>query len=74
MASGQDQAELVDVLFALTSFEMFAALSERNRSPASVQALVQDLVEQTVKRFRTLRPAAPRGGRTKRTRGVPHET
>jgi AcrR family transcriptional regulator len=64
--------DLVDVIFGITSFEMFVALSERNRSPASVQALVQDLVEQTVKRFRTLRAAAPRGGRTKRTRGVPH--
>jgi hypothetical protein len=66
--------DLVDVLFGITSFEMFASLSERNRSPASVEALVQDLVEQTVKRFRAVRSAAPRGGRTKRTRGVPHET
>jgi AcrR family transcriptional regulator len=65
--------DLVDLLFALSSFDMFAALSERNRSPASVEALVQDLVEQTVKRFRTVRPTAPRRRRTKRTPGVPHE-
>jgi AcrR family transcriptional regulator len=53
--------DLVDLLFALTSFEMFAALSVRNRSAASVEALVQDLVEQTMKRFRAGRSTGPRG-------------
>lgn len=65
--------DLVDLLFALTSFEMFAALSVRNRSAASVEALVQDLVEQTVKRFRAGRSTGPRGKPTKRSRIVPHE-
>jgi AcrR family transcriptional regulator len=71
---GGKNVDLVDLLFGITSFDMFAALSERNRGPAAVEALVQDLVEQTVKRFRTVRPTAPRGARTKRTRGVPHGT
>jgi AcrR family transcriptional regulator len=65
--------DLVDLLFALTSFEMFAALSVRNRSAASVEALVQDLVEQTMKRFRADRSTDPRGRPTKRSRIVPHE-
>ncbi|MDB5973705.1 MAG: TetR/AcrR family transcriptional regulator [Nevskia sp.] len=45
-------AELVDVLFALTGFELFEALSARNRSAAAVEVLVQDLVAQTVARYR----------------------
>jgi AcrR family transcriptional regulator len=65
--------DLVDLLFALTSFEMFALLSERNRSPAAVEALIQELVEQTVKRVRAVRAPGPRGQRTKRTRPVPPE-
>ena len=44
--------ELIDVLFALTGFEMFEALSARNRSAAAAEALMQDLVQQTVRRFR----------------------
>lgn len=47
--------ELVDVLFALTGFEMFEALSARNRSAAAAEALMQDLVQQTVRRFRNER-------------------
>jgi AcrR family transcriptional regulator len=65
--------DLVDSLFALTSFEMFAALSVRNRSAASVEALVQDLVEQTVTRYRRVRPTGPRGSRSKPARALPRE-
>jgi hypothetical protein len=39
------------VLFALTGFEMYEALSVRNRSAKAVQALVQALLEQAVQRF-----------------------
>jgi AcrR family transcriptional regulator len=42
-------ADLVDVLFALTSFETFAALSIRHRSAKAIEALIQMLVEQTVR-------------------------
>jgi AcrR family transcriptional regulator len=65
--------DLIDLLFALTGFELFAALSVRNRSAESIEVLVQDLVEQTVKRFRTPRTAAARGKTGKRTRALPHE-
>jgi AcrR family transcriptional regulator len=51
VASGQDQTDLVDVLFALTSFEMFDALSVRRRSDTAVQALIQGLVDDSLKRF-----------------------
>jgi len=44
-------ADLVDVLFALTSFEMFEALSVRKRTAKAVEALVLALVEQAVSRF-----------------------
>jgi AcrR family transcriptional regulator len=48
---GKASADLVDVLFALTGFEMFAALSVRNRSPKSVEALIHALVEEAVRRI-----------------------
>jgi len=51
MASGQVQAELVDVLFALTSFEMFDALSVRRRSDKAVEAIIRQLVGDLLKRF-----------------------
>jgi hypothetical protein len=60
--------ELIDMLFALTGFDMFSALSVRNRSAESVEALVQDLVEQTMKRFRAPRSTKARGRSAKRTR------
>jgi AcrR family transcriptional regulator len=50
-ASDQDQTDIVDVLFALTSFEMFDALSVRRRSDSAVEALIQELVEDSLKRF-----------------------
>jgi hypothetical protein len=46
--SDQRSADLVDVLFALTSFEMFEALSVRNRRSKAIEALLQTLVEQAV--------------------------
>jgi AcrR family transcriptional regulator len=65
--------DLIDLLFALTGFELFAALSVRNRGAASIEDLVQDLVEQTVRRFRAPRAADARGKTGKRTRALPHE-
>jgi len=50
-ASDQDQTDLVDLLFALTSFEMFDALSVRRRSDSAIEALIQELVDDTLKRF-----------------------
>lgn len=46
---GKANADLVDALYALTSFETFEALSVRNRSAKAVEALMQTLVEQTVR-------------------------
>jgi AcrR family transcriptional regulator len=51
IASDQDQTDLVDLLFALTSFEMFDALSVRRRSDSAIEALIQELVDDTLKRF-----------------------
>jgi AcrR family transcriptional regulator len=51
IASDQDQTDLVDVLFALTSFEMFDALSVRRRSDTAIEALIQELVDDSLKRF-----------------------
>jgi AcrR family transcriptional regulator len=42
-------ADLVDVLFALTSFEIFEALSVRQRSAAAVEALIWQLVEDSIR-------------------------
>ena len=41
--------DLVDILFALTSFETFEALSVRQRSAAAVEALIWRLVEDSVR-------------------------
>jgi len=46
---GKDNADLVDMLYVLTSFDTFEALSVRNRSAKSVETLMQTLVEQTVR-------------------------
>lgn len=46
---GKDNADLIDVLFALTGFEMFEALSVRNRSAKAVEALMQTLVDQAIR-------------------------
>jgi hypothetical protein len=50
-AAGQRSADLIDVLFALTSFEMFEALSVRSRRSSAIEALLQALVEQVVDRY-----------------------
>ena len=41
--------DLVDILFALTSFETFEALSVRQRSAVAVEALIWRLVEDSVR-------------------------
>jgi hypothetical protein len=43
--------ELLIVRNVLTSFEMFDALSVRRRSESAVEALIQELVEDSLKRF-----------------------
>lgn len=42
--------DLVDTLFALTSFEMYEALAINQRSEKAVEALLQGLVEDAVSR------------------------
>ena len=61
--------ELVDVLFALTSFEVFDLLSARNRSHAAVEALVQQLVAESVKRMSSRPHKLPARRRTDRAPG-----
>jgi AcrR family transcriptional regulator len=43
--------DLVDVLFALTGFETYEALSVRQRSAAAVEALIWRLVEDSVRSY-----------------------
>ncbi|MBA8884861.1 TetR/AcrR family transcriptional regulator [Dokdonella fugitiva] len=49
---GKADAELVDVLFALTSFEFHAMLCAHGRSANAVEALVQRLVAEAVDGYR----------------------
>src|SRR5258708_29613784 len=58
IALDQDQTDLVDLLFALTSFEMFDALSVRRRSDSAIEALIQELVDDALKRFSASRRPA----------------
>jgi hypothetical protein len=51
LAEGGGQVELVDVLFALTSFQMWDALFIRQRSAEAVETLIQQLVDDTLRRF-----------------------
>lgn len=53
-----EPADLVDILFTLTSFETFEALSVRQRSAAAVEALIWQLVVDSV-RSHTVRRARP---------------
>ena len=46
-----EPADLVDILFTLTSFETFEALSVRQRSAAAVEALIWQLVEDSVRSY-----------------------
>jgi hypothetical protein len=45
-------AELIDVLWTLTSFQTFDALSGDKRSAVEVTAIVQDLVEAALARYK----------------------
>ena len=47
----REPADLVDILFALTSFETFDALCVRQRSAAAVEALIWQLVEASVRSY-----------------------
>jgi AcrR family transcriptional regulator len=51
VARGRAPDDLVDVLFTLTSFETFEALSVRQRSAAAVEALIWQLVEDSVRSY-----------------------
>ena len=51
LARGRAPHDLVDVLFTLTSFETFEALSVRQRSAAAVEALIWQLVEDSVRSY-----------------------
>ena len=51
LARGRAPDGLVDVLFTLTSFETFEALSVRQRSAAAVEALIWQLVEDSVRSY-----------------------
>jgi AcrR family transcriptional regulator len=51
IASGPEQTDLVDVIFALTSFEMYHALSVRRRSGRAIEALIQKLLQDSLKRI-----------------------
>lgn len=48
---GKAGADLVDVLFALTGFEMYESLSVRNRGAKAIEELMQALVAETIERF-----------------------
>jgi len=51
LARGRAPDDLVDVLFTLTSFETFEALSVRQRGAAAVEALIWQLVEDSVRSY-----------------------
>jgi AcrR family transcriptional regulator len=50
MPGVREPADLIDVLFAFTSFQFFDQLSVRKRSAAAVEALIWQLVEEAVSR------------------------
>jgi len=52
ISAASAQADLVDILFALTSFEFYEALNVRNRSVKTIERLTQRLVADTVAHFR----------------------
>jgi AcrR family transcriptional regulator len=49
-SNGRPSAELVDLLFALTSFEFYESLQARNRGDVEVERMIQELVEDAVRR------------------------
>jgi len=62
------RADLVDTLFALTSFEMYEALAINQRSDESVQALLQGLVEDAVSRHESGSGKTPTARRRSKAR------
>ena len=50
LKGGQADAELVDLLYALTGFEMFESLSVHGRRPEAVEAMMQEMVEAALER------------------------
>ena len=51
LKGGQADAELVDLLYALTGFEMFESLSVHGRSPEAVEAMMQAMVAAALDRY-----------------------
>jgi AcrR family transcriptional regulator len=51
LKGGQADAELVDLLYALTGFEMFESLSVRGRPPEAVEAMMQAMVAAALDRY-----------------------
>jgi AcrR family transcriptional regulator len=47
----REPADLADILFTLTTFETFEALSVRQRSAAAVEAIIWQLVEDSVRSY-----------------------
>jgi AcrR family transcriptional regulator len=64
--TAKSKADLVDVLFALTSYEMWEFLAVRPRSTDEVEELLQELVTDAVKRFSVAPPKRVRASRPKR--------
>ena len=51
LQGGQADAELVDLLYALTGFEMFESLSMHGRRPEAVEAMMQAMVAAALERY-----------------------
>jgi len=51
LQGGRPAPELVDLLYALTGFEMFESLSVHGRSPGAVEAIMQTMVEAALERY-----------------------
>lgn len=51
LKGGQTDAELVDLLYALTGFEMFESLSAHDRPPETVEAMMQAMVAAALDRY-----------------------
>ncbi|HEV2112195.1 MAG TPA: TetR/AcrR family transcriptional regulator [Gammaproteobacteria bacterium] len=51
LQGGRADPELVDLLYALTGFEMFESLSVNGRRPEAVEAMMQAMVEAALERY-----------------------
>ena len=49
-SAGQPRVELVDLLFALTTFDFYESLQVGNRGDAEVERMIQELVEDATRR------------------------